>query len=81
MEYPTSNPKLICPKELGKFANIWAKMDTYYCAFTSGGSVILNISSIHDLPLIDMKGDTFISLFFLDQIFSAEFLSKISKKF
>ena len=30
------------------------------------------------LILIGMRGDTFISLSFLDQIFSAEFLSKIS---
>ena len=32
------------------------------------------------LTLIDMRGDTFISLYFLDLTFSAEFLSKISKK-
>ena len=31
------------------------------------------------LTLIGMRGDTFISLIFLDQILSAEFLSKISK--
>ena len=33
------------------------------------------------LTLIGMRGDTFISLSFLDQILSAEFLSKISKLF
>ena len=33
------------------------------------------------LTLIGMRGNTFISLFFLDQILSAEFLSKISKLF
>ena len=54
---------------------------TDYWAFISGGSVILNISSIQNLPLIGMRGDTFISLFFLDQILLAEFLSKISKLF
>ena len=32
------------------------------------------------LTLIGMRGDTFISLFFLDQILSADSLSKISKK-
>ena len=31
------------------------------------------------LTLIDMMGDTFISLSFLDQILSGKFLSKISK--
>ena len=34
---------------------------------------------IWTLTLIGMRGDTFISLSFLDQILSAEFLSKISK--
>ena len=38
-------------------------------------------SSILILTLIGMRGDTFISLSFLDQILSAEFLSKISKLF
>ena len=33
------------------------------------------------LTLIGMRGDTFISLIFLDQILSAEFLSKVSKLF
>ena len=33
------------------------------------------------LTLIGMRGDTFISLSFLDQILTAEFLSKISKLF
>ena len=33
------------------------------------------------LTLIGMRGDTFISLSFLDQILPAEFLSKISKLF
>ena len=33
------------------------------------------------LTLIDMRGDTFISLSFLDQILSADFLSKLSKHF
>ena len=33
-----------------------------------------------DLTLIGMRGDTFISLSFWDQILSSEFLSKISKK-
>ena len=33
------------------------------------------------LILIGMRGDDFISLFFLDKILSAEFLSKISKHF
>ena len=33
------------------------------------------------LTLIDMRGDTFISLYFLDQILSAESLSKNSKLF
>jgi hypothetical protein len=46
---------------------------------TSGGSEILNTSSIQDL--IGMRGDTFISWFFLDQILSGEFLSKVSKLF
>ena len=32
------------------------------------------------LTLIGMRGDTFISLSFFDQIFSADFLSKHSKK-
>ena len=32
------------------------------------------------LTLIAMRGDTFHSLSFLDQILSAEFVSKISKK-
>ena len=34
-----------------------------------------------NLTLIGMRGDTFISLSFLDQILSAEFLWKISKLF
>ena len=34
-----------------------------------------------NLTLIGMRSDTFISLFFLDQILSAEFLSRISKLF
>ena len=38
----------------------------------------LNISF---LTLIGMRGDTFISLSFLDQILSADFLSKLSKLF
>jgi hypothetical protein len=33
------------------------------------------------LTLIGMMGDTFISLSFLDQILSADFLSKLSKLF
>ena len=33
------------------------------------------------LILIGMRGDTFISLYFLDQILSAEFLSTIPKLF
>ena len=33
------------------------------------------------VTLIGMRGDTFISLTFFDQILSAEFLSKISKLF
>ena len=33
------------------------------------------------LTLIGMRGDTFISLSFLDQILSADFLSKLSKLF
>ena len=33
------------------------------------------------LTLIGMRGDTFVSLYFLNQILSAEFLSKISKLF
>ena len=32
-------------------------------------------------PIIGMRGDTFISLSFLDQILSTEFLSKRSKLF
>jgi hypothetical protein len=35
----------------------------------------------YGLTLIGMRGDTFISLYFLDQILSAEFLSTISKLF
>jgi hypothetical protein len=35
----------------------------------------------NDLTLIGMRGDTFISFSFLDQILSADFLSKLSKLF
>ena len=38
-------------------------------------------SNFHSITLIGMRGDTFISLSYLDQIFSAKFLSKISKPF
>ena len=36
---------------------------------------------MYELTLIGMRGDTFISLSFLDQILSADFLSKLSKLF
>ena len=35
---------------------------------------------MQSITLIGMRGDTFISLSFLDQILSAEFLTKIFKK-
>ena len=41
----------------------------------------LMIDSIGHLTLIGMRGDNFISLSFLDQILSAEYLSKHSKLF
>jgi hypothetical protein len=37
--------------------------------------------SLPVLTLIGMRGDTFISLSFFDQILSADFLSKLSKLF
>ena len=42
----------------------------------AGPHILANI-----LTLIGLRGDTFISLSILDQILSAEFLSKISKFF
>ena len=40
-----------------------------------------SIKDVCNLILIGMRGDTFTSLSFLDQILSAEFLSKLSKLF
>ena len=40
-----------------------------------------SIKDVCNLILIGMRGDTFTSLSFLDQILSAEFLSKLSKHF
>ena len=43
------------------------------------GHLKLMIDSIGHLTLIGMRGDNLISLSFLDQILSADFLSKLSK--
>ena len=43
------------------------------------GQYLTEKAAVHLLTLIGMRGDAFISLSFLDQILSADFLSKLFK--